>query len=269
LQVIAGKDPKDATCSLRDPESYMRGITPAEDFPSLPLKGRKVVLVKETLGEGIDPSVESALREAAAHMASLGAEVDEIGLPSFELGLPAYYVIALSEASSNLSRYDGVRYGQAASDARDLRELYLSSRAHLGSEVRRRILMGTYALSAGYYDAYYKRAQQVRTLVSREMSCALASADALLLPVSPTTAYRLGEKSRDPLAMYKGDLMTVNVNLAGLPAVTLPCGVHDGLPIGMQIVGKAFGEADLLSLGHIYEQTAGWKDLEPLSSEGM
>lgn len=269
LQVIAGKDPKDATCRMRNPESYTRGIVPLEDFPSLPLKRRKVALVKETLGEGVDPGVESAIREAAAHMESLGAEIEEIGLSSFELGLPAYYVIALSEASSNLSRYDGVRYGQTAADAHDLRELYLSSRSHMGAEVRRRILMGTYALSAGYCDAYYKRAQQVRTLVAREMSRALASADALLLPVAPTTAYRLGEKTSDPLAMYKGDLMTVNINLAGLPAVTLPCGVHDGLPVGMQLVGKEFGEADLLSLAHVYEQTAGWKDLTPVKTKGM
>ncbi|EFJ52345.1 hypothetical protein VOLCADRAFT_86683 [Volvox carteri f. nagariensis] len=190
----------------------------------------------------------------------------QVSLPTFGLGLPAYYVLALSEASSNLSRYDGVRYGARTAGASDLPSLFCGSRGEgLGPEVKRRILMGTYALSAGYYDAYYKRAQQVRTLVQREMAATLASFDALLTPTAPSPAYRLGEKSSDPLAMYKGDLMTVNVNLAGLPAVVLPagfvsagaggeCGVQ--LPIGMQLIGRAFDEVGLLQLAHVYEQTA-------------
>ena len=261
LTAIAGPDSMDATASNCALEDFTASLHHVDSFDSKPLAGRKLGLIKETTGQGVSPGVEAAVRAAATHLESLGATVEEISLPSFEFGLPAYYVIALSEASSNLSRYDGVRYGQRATDVEDLREMYAASRGKLGGEVRRRILMGTYALSAGYYDAYYKRAQQVRTLVGREMTTALESFDALICPAAPSPAYRVGEKTTDPLAMYKGDLMTVNVNLAGLPAVVLTCGTMeeqgDTLPVGLQIIGKAFGEGDLLQIAHIYEQTAG------------
>lgn len=290
LSVIAGGDPSRDATSASMSSSAAAGLfsmtqrikdsflQPAKE--SAPLKGRTIGLITETIGEGVDPDVESDIVGAAARLESLGAVVKRVSLPSFTMGLPAYYVIALSEASSNLSRYDGVRYGHrfqvegmmlddkgrdyiasslvGKKAAADLKELYATSRSNLGAEVRRRILMGTYALSAGYYDAYYKRAQQVRTLITREMSAALDDCDALLCPTAPTPAYKLGEKTSDPLAMYKGDLMTVNVNLSGLPAVSMPCGrvCVDGieLPIGMQLIGRAFGEEDLLSIAHIYER---------------
>lgn len=262
LSVIAGPDAADSTCSQRPTEDFAAGLLPAEQLCSQPLAGRRLAVIKETTGEGVDAGVSDALAAAIRHLESLGAAVDEVSLPSFAVGLPAYYVIALSEASSNLSRYDGVRYGHRA-EADELREMYGKTRhAGLGSEVARRILMGTYALSAGYYDAYYKRAQQVRTLIQREMGTALQSYDALLCPAASTPAYRLGEKASDPLAMYKGDLMTVNLNLAGLPAVCLPCGFAEQpggakLPVGVQMIGRAFGEAGLLQLAHVFEQTAG------------
>lgn len=262
LSVIAGPDSSDATSSQRPSEDFAAGLLPLDQLVSKPLAGRRLAVIQETTGEGVDSGVAGALAAAVSHLQSLGAEVDQVSLPAFAAGLPAYYVIAVSEASSNLSRYDGVRYGHRA-EADELRSMYGKTRHEgLGSEVARRILMGTYALSAGYYDAYYKRAQQVRTLVQREMGAALQQYDALLCPAAPTPAYRLGEKTSDPLAMYKGDLMTVNLNLAGLPAVCLPCGfaeLPDGgkLPVGMQMIGRAFGEADLLQLAHVYEQTAG------------
>ena len=258
LQVIAGGDAGDATSSRRPVDDYVSRLLPSSSLPtSTPLKGKKIGIIDETMGQGVDVGVEERLTAAAAHLEALGAVVDRVSLPSFALGLPAYYVIALSEASSNLSRYDGVRYGERAPGAEDLKEMYSVSRAALGGEVRRRIVMGTYALSAGYYDAYYKRAQQVRTLVAMEMNKALASHDVLLCPTAPTPAYRLGENTKDPLSMYKGDLMTVNVNLAGLPAVVVPCGSVDGLPVGVQLIGRAFGEADMLHIAHVFETTLG------------
>jgi len=261
LAVIAGHDSADATCSRRSVPDYSASLLPVNCLRSLPLAGRRVALVKETSGEGVDPKVDEAVRSGAKHMESLGATVEEVSLPTYPLGLPAYYVIALSEASSNLSRYDGVLFGHRPAEAAELQELYIAARRALGGEVRRRILMGTYALSAGYYDAYCKRAQQVRTLVASEMNAALATYNVLLTPVAPTVAYKLGEKSADPLAMYKGDLMTVNVNLAGLPAVSVPCGFveEEGtqLPVGLQLIGRPFGEQELLEIAHIYELTSG------------
>lgn len=266
LNAIAGGDAHDSTSSQRPAEDFTAALLPAALLKGggRPLAGRRLGLVVETLGEGVAPEVNEAVRAAARHYEALGATVEEVSLPTFGLGLPAYYVLALSEASSNLSRYDGVRYGARAAGAGDLAGMYCGSRgAGLGDEVKRRILMGTYALSAGYYDAYYKRAQQVRTLVQQELVGALSRFDALVTPTAPTPAYRLGEKSTDPLAMYKGDLMTVNVNLAGLPAIVLPVafapaagGSGHQLPIGLQLVGKAFDEAGLLRLAHAYEQTA-------------
>eukprot|EP00887_Chlorella_sp_A99_P000286 scaffold13.g286.t1 len=269
LSAIAGPDPSDSTSSARPAEDFAAGLPPAAALPSAPLAGRRLGLIAETVGEGVDRGVGDAVAAAARRLEGLGAVVEEVSLPSFAYGLPAYYVIALSEASSNLSRYDGVRYGRRADGAEELREMYMRTRDEgLGAEVKRRILMGTYALSAGYYDAYYKRAQQVRTLIQREMSAALRTYDALLCPTAPTPAYRLGDKVTDPLAMYKGDLMTVNQNLTGLPAVVLPCGLAapadgdgDGapqLPVGLQMVGRPWGEADLLALAHVFEQAVGF-----------
>ncbi|PIA57444.1 hypothetical protein AQUCO_00600283v1 [Aquilegia coerulea] len=206
--------------------------------------------------------------------AAVSARQCMVSLPSFSLGLPAYYILASSESSSNLSRYDGVRYGNQVA-AEELSSLYGASRANgLGSEVKMRILMGTYALSAGYYDAYYKRAQQVRTLVKKDFKEALDENDILISPAAPSAAYKLGEKKNDPLAMYAGDIMTVNVNLAGLPALVLPCGFVDSgataLPIGLQIIGAAFDEGKLLRVGHIFEQTLqGCRFVPPSVVEGF
>ncbi|KAL3700179.1 hypothetical protein R1sor_018201 [Riccia sorocarpa] len=260
FQSVAGHDSADSTSSSKDVPSFAETFTPVDKLNSKPLVGVKFGLIKETLGEGVDSSVVSAVQSAAKHLENLGAEVIEVELPKFSLGLPAYYVLAASEASSNLSRYDGARYGRRE-DAQELVTMYGKSRdMGLGSEVKRRILMGTYALSAGYYDAYYKRAQQVRRLIQTDLEDVLQRVDILLSPVAPTPAYKIGEKADDPLAMYAGDLMTVNVNLAGLPALVVPCGVAEGgqfgLPVGLQMVGKSFDEATLLHSGHIFEQTA-------------
>mmetsp|Transcript_40985 Transcript_40985/g.131024 ORF Transcript_40985/g.131024 Transcript_40985/m.131024 type:complete len:379 (+) Transcript_40985:745-1881(+) len=261
LEQIAGVDSRDATSSKRPVGGFSASLFPApEALDSAPLKGTRVGIVMETMGEGVDPDVAGQIRAAAAHLEALGAEVGEVSIAGFDKGLPAYYVIAPCEASSNLSRYDGVRYGQRNQEADTLRGMYdTTRRAGFGAEVKRRILMGTYALSAGYYDAYYRRAQQVRTVVREGFAGALGDFDVLLTPAAPSPAYKIGEKSSDPLAMYAGDLMTVNVNLAGLPALVLPAGpaASSGLPVGMQLIGKAFDEAALLRVGHAYEATAG------------
>lgn len=270
LGAMAGHDDADATSSREPVPDFAAGLQPAAQLDSRPLAGVRVGVIAG-LTEGAAPGVGSAVTAALAHLEALGAEVEQVALPTFDQGLPAYYVLALSEASSNLARYDGVRYGPRATEgaaAGDLKAMYSATRgAGFGAEVRRRILMGTYALSAGYYDAYYKRAQQVRTLVQREMGDALSRFDVLACPTAPTAAYPLGDKVSDPLAMYKGDLMTVNLNLSGLPAVVVPCGfaaadsssgaAAAALPVGLQLIGRMFGEAPLLRVAHAYEQTAG------------
>ncbi|KAJ9554016.1 hypothetical protein OSB04_018061 [Centaurea solstitialis] len=259
LQSICGHDKLDATSSKREVNDFTSQFIAKDFFESQPLKGLRVGVIKETLGDGVDQEVLSSIRGAISHLEGLGCTVTEVSLPSFSLGLPAYYVLASSESSSNLSRYDGVRYGnQVVSD--ELSSLYGGSRANgLGPEVKRRILMGTYALSAGYYDAYYKRAQQVRTVVQKGFKAALDEHDILISPAAPSAAYKIGEKKNDPLAMYAGDIMTVNVNLAGLPALVLPCGFAQNgtasLPVGFQMIGAAFDEEKLLRVGHIFEQT--------------
>ncbi|KAJ0988323.1 hypothetical protein J5N97_006679 [Dioscorea zingiberensis] len=259
LKAISGHDRFDATSSKHDVPNYAADLVSMDSVESKPLTGLKVGFIQETLAEGVDMGVISAVKAAASHFEQLGSRVTEVSLPSFDLGLPAYYILATSEASSNLSRYDGVRYGSQVA-AEELGSLYGDSRAKgLGSEVKMRILMGTYALSAGYYDAYYKRAQQVRTLVQKSFKDALEENDILISPAAPSVAYKIGEKTNDPLAMFAGDIMTVNVNLAGLPALVVPCGFVEGgtagLPVGLQIIGPAFSEAKLLQVGHIFEQT--------------
>ncbi|KAM7497676.1 hypothetical protein LguiA_022090 [Lonicera macranthoides] len=259
LHAISGHDKLDATSSEREVPNFSQFLT-KDVLESKPLKGLRVGVIRETLGDGVDPNIIDSIRGAASHLEELGCNVNEVSLPSFSLGLPAYYILALSESSSNLSRYDGIRYGnQVASD--ELNSLYGDSRAQgFGSEVKRRILMGTYALSAGYYDAYYKRAQQVRTLVQKSFKEALDKHDILISPAAPSAAYKIGEKKNDPLAMYTGDIMTVNVNLAGLPALVLPCGFVEGgtagLPVGFQMIGAAFDEP--LSLLHALVVMKSW-----------
>ncbi|MCO5591885.1 hypothetical protein L7F22_045878 [Adiantum nelumboides] len=258
LEVIAGHDSLDATSSPLQVPQYSALLPKVDILDSRPLKGLQIGLIKDTVGDGVDSGVASAISEAAKHLEVLGATIKEVALPSFLLGLPAYYILACSEASSNLARYDGVRYGSRA-PANDLMSMYGKSRSQgFGQEVKRRILMGTYALSAGYYDAFYKRAQQIRTIVQSDFKKALGETDILLSPAAPTAAYSIGEKVNDPLAMYAGDLMTVNVNLAGLPALVVPCGfTGEGqqLPVGLQFIGSSFNEGKLLEVGHIFEQT--------------
>ncbi|KAM6549843.1 hypothetical protein CsatB_021519 [Cannabis sativa] len=259
LHAISGHDRLDATSSKQEVPDFTSLISSINFSESKPLKGLRVGLIRETIDEGVDHGVTTVIRGAASHLEELGCSVSEVSLPSFSLGLPSYYILASSESSSNLSRYDGVRYGnQAAAD--ELNSLYGDSRAKgFGNEVKMRILMGTYALSAGYYDAYYKRAQQVRTIIRKSFKTALDEHDILISPASPSAAYKIGEKKNDPLAMYAGDIMTVNVNLAGLPALVLPCGFVEGgsagLPVGLQMIGAAFDEGKLLKVGHIFEQT--------------
>ncbi|KAK4275522.1 hypothetical protein QN277_018590 [Acacia crassicarpa] len=259
LHAISGHDRFDATTSKQDVPDFGSHFVSATSWESKPLKGLRIGLIRETLEDGVESGVVSAIRAAALHFEELGCTVNEVSLPSFSLGLPAYYILASSESSSNLSRYDGIRYGKQVF-ADELSSLYGDSRAEgFGSEVKMRILMGTYALSAGYYDAYYKRAQQVRTIIRNSFKEALNQNDVLISPAAPSPAYKIGEKKNDPLAMYAGDIMTVNVNLAGLPALVLPCGFVEGgstgLPVGLQMIGSAFCEGELLRVGHIFEQT--------------
>ncbi|CAO2814597.1 unnamed protein product [Amaranthus hypochondriacus] len=258
---------------MREVPEFTSQLTSLDMLESRPLQGLRVGIIRETLENGVDENVVSSIRAAASHLEYLGCSVTEVSLPSFSTGLPAYYVLASSESSSNLSRYDGIRYGNQVT-AEELTYVYGGSRASgFGAEVKRRILMGTYALSAGYYDAYYKRAQQVRTVVQKSFKAALDENDILISPAAPSAAYKIGEKKNDPLAMYAGDIMTVNVNLAGLPALTLPCGFAEGgpggLPVGLQMIGAAFDEEKLLRIGHIFEQTLeGHSFVPPIVTNG-
>ncbi|XP_057954828.1 glutamyl-tRNA(Gln) amidotransferase subunit A, chloroplastic/mitochondrial [Malania oleifera] len=274
LNAISGHDRLDATSSKQGVPDFTYQFMSADLLESKPLNGLRVGVISETLDDGVDPEVISSIRGAISHLEELGCTVMEVSMPSFSLGLPAYYILASSESSSNLSRYDGIRYGnQVVAD--ELNSLYGDSRANgFGPEVKMRILMGTYALSTGYFDAYYKRAQQVRTLVQKSFKAALDHNDILISPAAPSAAYKIGEKKNDPLAMYAGDIMTVNVNLAGLPALVLPCGFvdggHAGLPVGLQMIGAAFDEETLLKVGHIFEQTLqGCNFVPPMVADGF
>ncbi len=261
LQAIAGYDPKDATSLNIKVPDYVHAIR-----PNLKPKGQlRIGIIQETLGQGIDPEVASTVTKAIELFQDLGAEIQVVSCPRFRYGLPTYYILAPSEASSNLARYDGVKYGFRAEGAENLIEMYGKTRAAgFGPEVKRRIMIGTYALSAGYYDAYYLKAQKVRTLIKEDFERAFAQADILVCPTSPTTAFKAGEKINDPLSMYLSDLMTIPVNLAGLPALSLPCGFdHQGLPIGIQLIGNVLKEDLLLRVAYVYEQATDWNQYQP------
>ena len=252
LQVIAGPDPRDSTCLKAEVPDFSSGLNQS-------IKGLKVGVIRECFdAEGLDAEVKASTQAAAAQLEALGAELVEVSCPRFTDGIATYYVIAPSEASANLARYDGVKYGFRAEDAESLAAMTARSRAEgFGAEVQRRILIGTYALSAGYVDAYYRKAQQVRTLIRRDFDAAFQSVDVLLTPTAPTTAFRSGAHADDPLAMYLADLLTIPVNLAGLPAISVPCGFSQaGLPIGVQLIGNVLDEARLLQVAHQYEQAA-------------
>ncbi len=256
LQAIAGHDPKDST-SLKVPiPDYAASLQ-----PELKPKGQlKIGVIKETFGEGLDSQVEEAINIALAQLQNLGAEIHIVSCPRFRYGLPSYYIIAPSEASANLARYDGVKYGYRADEVENLIEMYTRTRASgFGTEVKRRIMLGTYALSAGYYDAYYLKAQKVRTLIKEDFERAFEHVDVLACPTAPSTAFKAGEKTADPLSMYLVDLMTIPVNLAGLPGISVPCGFDDsGLPIGLQLIGKPLREDQLFQVAYAYEQSTQW-----------
>jgi len=261
LGAIAGHDPKDSTSLKVEIPDYASSLRP--DFK--PRGKLRVGIIKETFGQGLDAVVESAVTKAVEVLQELGAEIQVISCPQFRYGLPTYYIIAPSEASANLARYDGVKYGYRVEDADNLLKMYAKTRAEgFGAEVKRRIMIGTYALSAGYYDAYYLKAQKVRTLIKQDFENAFQQVDVLVCPTSPTTAFKAGEKTDDPLSMYLSDLMTIPVNLAGLPALSIPCGFDaQGLPIGMQMIGNVLQEETLLSVAYAYEQATDWHTRTP------
>jgi aspartyl-tRNA(Asn)/glutamyl-tRNA(Gln) amidotransferase subunit A len=254
MELIAGYDPFDSTSQPVDVPPYTAMLREGDS-----LKGLKVGIPAEFWGAGIQPEVDTAVRAAIHELRHLGAELREITLPHTEYALSAYYIIAPAEASSNLARYDGMKYGYRAPEPVGAVESMLATRDYgFGPEVKRRIMLGTYALSAGYYDAYYKRAQQVRTLVARDYQSAFEQVDVIAGPTAPTVAFKIGEKIDDPLAMYLNDVYTVPANLAGIPGVSVPCGFADGLPIGLQILGRHFDEGTILRVAHAYQTVSDW-----------
>jgi aspartyl-tRNA(Asn)/glutamyl-tRNA(Gln) amidotransferase subunit A len=259
LAAIAGHDPLDSTSVDRPVPDYMKALQKKG------LKSLRIGVPVEFFIEGLDPEVDRAVRSAIAELRRLGAEVKEIRLPRTDAAVAVYYVIATAEASSNLARFDGVKFGFRAKETKDLLELYVKTRQEgFGPEVKRRIMLGTYVLSAGYYDAYYGKAQAVRTLVCQDFEAAFKEVDLIVTPTTPTPAFKLGEKSENPLQMYLSDIFTISVNLAGLPAMSLPCGFSKaGLPIGLQLIGRAFEEETMLQAAHAYEQATQWHQKKP------
>jgi aspartyl-tRNA(Asn)/glutamyl-tRNA(Gln) amidotransferase subunit A len=257
LSAMAGFDAKDSTSVDLPVPDYTTTLGNS-------IKGLKIGLPKQFYDSGLDQHVATAIRQALDEYQALGAKLIEVDLPNMQLSVPAYYVVAPAECSSNLSRFDGVRYGHRVSDPQDLEDMYKRSRGEgFGAEVKRRIMIGTYALSAGYYDAYYKKAQQLRRLIADDFRRVFTKVDVIMGPTAPTTAFKIGEKSDDPIAMYLSDIYTIAVNLAGLPGITIPAGFVDGLPTGLQIIGKHFDEARLLNVAHQYQQRADWHKQVP------
>lgn len=248
LSAMAGFDERDSTCAEGARPDYVAGLNDS-------VKGLRIGLPKEYFGEGLSPEVKAATMAVAAELEKQGAILVEVSLPNTSAAMPAYYVIAPAEASSNLSRYDGVRFGHRCDNPKDLKDMYTRSRSEgFGAEVKRRIMVGAYVLSAGYYDAYYLKAQRVRRLIKQDFVDAFDQCDVILGPVAPTPAWKLGEKTADPTAMYLADIYTIPVNLAGLPAIALPAGFSAGLPVGVQLIGNYFSEPKLLNVAHQYQQ---------------
>jgi len=258
LNIMAGHDTRDSTSLERPAEDYNRDL-------AKPLKGLRVGLPKEFFAAGMTADVQKTIEAAIAEYRKLGATVVDISLPNMGLSVPVYYVLAPAEASSNLSRFDGVRYGHRAAEYTDLLDMYKRSRGEgFGAEVKRRILIGTYVLSHGYYDAYYIRAQKLRRLIAQDFAAAFKQCDVIMGPTSPTTAFKLGEKSSDPVQMYLSDIYTIAVNLAGLPGMSIPCGLDgSGLPVGLQIIGNYFDEARMLNVAHQYQLATDWHQRAP------
>ena len=260
LNVMSGYDPKDSTSINKEVPDYTATL-------NNPIKGLKIGLPKEFFNEHLSPELQTILQTAIKSLESLGAEFKEISLPHSDLSVPAYYVIAPAECSANLSRFDGVRYGHRCENPQDLMDLYLRSRSEgFGQEVKRRILIGTYALSAGYYDAYYRKAQQVRRLIKNDFVTAFEDVDLILGPTSPSEAFGFNSKGDDPVKMYLEDIFTISTNLAGLPGMSIPAGLINGLPIGMQLIGNYFDEARMLNVAHQYQSITEWHTLAPQNS---
>lgn len=257
MNVISGYDPKDSTSAnvdLPDFTAYLTGD----------IKGMRIGIPKEYFVEGMQPEVEQAIKAAIAKFEELGAICEPCSLPHTEYALPTYYLIAPAEASSNLARYDGVRYGYRAEGAEDLISMFKKTRSEgFGAEVKRRIMLGTYALSSGYYDAYYLKAQKVRTLIKQDFDEVYKKFDVLLSPTAPSTAFKFGEKANDPISMYLSDIFTMSVNLAGIPALSMPCGFANGMPIGLQLMGKAFDEGTILKAAYAFEQATDYHKARP------
>ncbi|HZV62361.1 MAG TPA: Asp-tRNA(Asn)/Glu-tRNA(Gln) amidotransferase subunit GatA [Methylophilaceae bacterium] len=252
MNVMTGFDERDSTSLHHEKEDYTRDL-------AKPLAGLKVGLPREFFADGLDSGVAAAVQNAIDEYRKLGAEMVDISLPNSMLSIPVYYVLAPAEASSNLSRYDGVRFGHRAAEYDDLLDMYCKSRAEgFGAEVKRRIMIGTYVLSAGYYDAYYLKAQQIRRLIANDFAEAFKQCDIIMGPTAPSTAFKAGEKADDPVSMYLQDIYTIAVNLAGLPGMSIPAGFVDGLPTGIQIIGNYFDEARMLNVGHAYQQVTDW-----------
>lgn len=257
LQAIAGFDEKDSTSLDKEVPDYSQTLNDS-------IKGKVIGIPEEYFSEGLDAGVKEVIEVAITWYEQQGCEIKSISLPNTNLAIPAYYVIAPAECSSNLSRYDGVRFGYRCEDPKDLRDLYDRSRSEaFGDEVKRRIMIGTYALSAGYYDAYYLKAQQIRRLISEDFKKAFEQVDVILGPTSPSPAFNIGEKTDDPVTMYLSDIYTISINLAGLPAMSLPCGFQGGLPIGMQLIGNYFEEGKLLNFAHQYQLDTDWHQQIP------
>ena len=267
MNVMAGFDERDSTSLQREKKDYTEDISLTNrqnSSSNQPLKGLKVGLPKEFFAEGLDLNVGQVIETAIAEYKKLGAEMVDISLPNTGLSIPVYYVLAPAEASSNLSRYDGVRFGHRTAEYTDLMDMYCKSRAEgFGAEVKRRILIGTYVLSAGYYDAYYIKAQQIRRLIAQDFTEAFKKCDVIMGPAAPSTAFKAGEKVDDPVAMYLQDIYTISTNLAGLPGMSLPAGFSNGLPVGLQIIGNYFEEARMLNVAHQYQQVTDWHTKMP------
>ena len=258
LNSMAGFDPKDSTSIDQPVPDYSATLNDS-------IKGLKIGLPKEYFADGLDPAMEKTIQQAIAEYERLGATIHEVSLPNSALSVPAYYVIAPAECSTNLSRFDGVRYGYRCADPINLDDMYTRSRSEgFGDEVKRRILIGTYVLSSGFYDAYYIKAQKTRRLIKQDFVNAFEQVDVLMGPTAPSTAFKLGEKAADPLTMYLEDIYTVGVNLAGLPGISIPAGQLDGLPVGLQITGNYFSESKLLNVAHQYQQVTDWHKAQPV-----
>jgi aspartyl-tRNA(Asn)/glutamyl-tRNA(Gln) amidotransferase subunit A len=261
MNVMAGHDPKDSTCANRPADDYTADLENS-------LQGLRIGIPRQHFAEGLSANVEQSIRDALAEFEKLGATIKEIDLPNNHLSVSAYYVVAPAEASANLSRYDGVRYGYRCENPVDLEDMYKRTRSEgFGDEVKRRIMVGTYALSAGFYDAYYRKAQKVRRLIKNDFDAAFKDVDVVIGPTSPHTAFELGAKS-DPVAMYLEDIYTIAVNLAGLPGISIPVAPAGGLPVGMHIVGDVFAESKLLNVAHQFQKHTDWHKLKPTIAGG-